>query len=115
MCQREIILVDEAEDVEHSDLLVLVEQFLEVQELVVNPECTHWDTVIATDLPQSETVSDGDLEHSAWGRPQLVRTLPLQNFSMQDLHSREASKGFRTHENIRNVLYQIHYRNTFRP
>ena len=72
--QREVILVDDAEHVEpfradRSELLVLValpiEQFLEVQELLVDPEGMYCDTVTAKGLLLSETVSDGDLEHTA--------------------------------------------------
>ena len=64
--QREILVVDDAKQVkpfraEDSELLVLVvypvELFLEVQELL--------DTVISKDLAQFESVSHGDLEHSA--------------------------------------------------
>ena len=50
--------------------------FLEVQELLENPEGAYWDTAVAKAFPRSETVSDGDLERSVGGLPQLVRTLP---------------------------------------
>ena len=42
-----------------------VEQFSEVQELQVNHENLHWDTVIAKGLLQSDLVSDGDFALSA--------------------------------------------------
>ena len=41
----------------------------------MNPEGACWDTVISKDLLWSVTVSVGDWEHSAGGRPQLVRTV----------------------------------------
>ena len=54
--QREIVFVVESKHVKllranHSELLVLVvspdEQFLEAQELLVNPEGVYWDTISA--------------------------------------------------------------------
>ena len=70
-------------------------QFLEVQTLLVNPESMFWDTVIAKDSLRSDSISDGDLEHSARCRPQLVRTSPMQH-----LHSRHAATRCRTYENF---------------
>ena len=86
--QREILHVDVVEPVEpfradHSELLVLVgcptEQFLRVQELLINPEGTQRDTVIAEDLLLSDFVSVRDCEHCARRRHPLVRTSPTQN------------------------------------
>ena len=75
MSSSEKTLLAEAKHVEpvravHSQHLVLVvnpiEQFLEVQELLVKPEGTCWGTAVAKDLHLSETVSDGNIdEHSA--------------------------------------------------
>ena len=72
----------------------------------MNREGTLWDTVIAKNLPLSETVSDGDLEHSTRGRPELVRTSPVRSYLMQHFHSREAAAGCRTHENYRLLLVE---------
>ena len=65
----------------------------------------------------AETVSDGDLEHSACGQPQLIGTLPMQKCLMQHLHSREAATRNRTkgyfslHRLVSNPLKE----HTFRP
>ena len=106
--QRE---VDEARHVEpfraeHSELRVLlvqpIEQFLEVHELQLHLEkCVTGFCNCKGFTPRSELASDGYLEHSAWGRPQLVRALPVQNYQMQILHSRETATGYRTYGNFR--------------
>ena len=89
---------------DRSELLVLVvwpiEQFLDIQGLLVNLEDMYRHTIIAKDLRLPDLVSDGDLEHSAWGCFQIVRTLPVQNCSMEHLHWREAAMGSRTYENL---------------
>ena len=46
--------------------------------------------------PQSDSVSDGDLERSARGHHQRVRMLPTQSCSTNHVHSRDAATGSRT-------------------
>ena len=80
-----MILVDGAEHGEpfradHSELLIFVlyqfvvsiEQFLEVQELLVYLEDMYWGIVISKELLRSDSVSKEDLEHCALGLLQLV-------------------------------------------
>ena len=68
-------------------------QFLEVQELQVHFEGVHWDVGIAKDLPQSDLVTDGDLEHYAGSCPQLVRTLPSADLLHAAFLLAESSNG----------------------
>ena len=66
----------------------------------MNLDGMYGDTVIAKDVHQSDLVSAGDSEHFARGRSRLVRKLPMQNCSTENVHSREAATGCRTSENV---------------
>ena len=66
---------------------------------MVSVEDMQQDTVIVKDSLQSDMVSVEDCEHFCTGRSQLVRTLPMQNCSIEKVHSLEAATGCGTCEN----------------
>ena len=72
----------------HSELLVLVvspnEQFLEAQELLVNPDGVYWDTISAKGVNSGlifDRLEAVNIVHGS--RSQPVRTLPMQKCSTE--------------------------------
>ena len=106
--QREIVFVVASKHVKlfrasHSELLVLVvspdEQFLEAQELLVNPEGLYWDTVSAKGV-NSGLISDWleavNIVHGA----SLPACDQCRSVRRNTLHSREAAAACRSCENL---------------
>ena len=90
--QREIVFVVESKHVKlfranHSELLVPVvspnEQFLEAQELLVNPEGVYWDTISAKGVDSGLMFDRLEAVNIVERRSQPVRTLPMPKCSTE--------------------------------